>query len=146
VALALRANVAIRAPQSHRFELICTPERLPEWNISVERGRRAVPGEQICLGARAIFNGRLLGQTLESETEVVEFEPPRLFATRAIRGPRLTTRFELHSFGDDTHVYVDVSGDVPGGAIGTRLAEGFLRRELTTSLQRLRAVSETQHT
>jgi uncharacterized protein YndB with AHSA1/START domain len=146
VGLALRANVAIRAPQSQIFELICTPERLPEWNVSIERARRAVPGEQICLGARAIFSGRLLGQPLETETEVVEFEPPWLFVTRAIRGPRLTTRFELQSVGDDTRVAVDVSGEVPGGALGARLAEGFLRRELSTSLERLRAIGESRQT
>jgi uncharacterized protein YndB with AHSA1/START domain len=143
VGLALRANVAIRAPLTRIFDLICTPERLPEWNVSVERARRAVPGEPICLGARAIFSGRLLGQALESETEVVEYLPPKLFATRAVRGPRLLTRFELEALGDGTRVYVDVSGEVPGGAIGNMIAEGFLRRELATSLERLRTISES---
>jgi uncharacterized membrane protein len=144
VGLTLRASVAIRAPQNQLFELICSPERLPEWNVSVEKARRAIPGEAICLGARAIFSGRLLGQSLESETEVVEFQPPRLFATRAVRGPRLTTRFELESLGDDTRVSVGVSGEVPGGALGAKLAEGFLRRELTASLERLRLIGENQ--
>jgi uncharacterized protein YndB with AHSA1/START domain len=142
VGLALRADVAIRAPQTRVFELICTPERLPDWNVSVEQARRVVPDQPICLGARAIFSGRLLGQPLESEIEVVEFQPPRLFATRAVRGPRLTTRFELEPRGDGTQVYVDVSGEVPGGALGSILAEGFLRRELSMSLERLRAIGE----
>jgi uncharacterized membrane protein len=143
VALSLRASVAIRAPQPHLFELIATPERLPEWNVSIERACRAVAGEPVGIGSRAIFSGRLLGQPLESETEVVIFEPPRLFVTRAIRGPRLTTRFSLDIVGDGTRVDVDVSGDVPGGAIGARLAEGFLRKELTASLERLRALCES---
>jgi hypothetical protein len=125
---------------------VCTPERLPDWNASVEKACRAIPGEQVCLGSRAIFSGRLLGQPLESETEVVVYEPPRLFATRAIRGPRLTTRFELESTGESTHVHVDVSGEVPGGAIGGFLAEGFLRKELAASLERLRAIGESSST
>jgi uncharacterized protein YndB with AHSA1/START domain len=142
VGLRLYANAVIRAPQDRIFEIIATPERLPEWNVSVELARRAAPGEPVCLGSRAIFTGRLLGQPLESETEVIEYQPPCVFVTRAIRGPRLTTRFELESIDQTTRVYVDVSGDVPGGIIGQRLAEGFLRKELTASLDRLRILGE----
>ena len=141
--LSLRASVDIRAPVDRIFDIVCTPERLPEWNVSIERARRVEPGEPVCVGSRAIFSGRLLGQVLESETEVVTFERPRLFSTRAIRGPRLVTCFTLESlpFGR-THVDVDVNGDVPGGVLGAMLAEGFLRKELTTSLDRLRALGE----
>jgi len=144
VSLRLRASITICAPQAHIFDLICTPERLPEWNVSVERARRAVAGEVVCLGSRAIFSGRLLGQSLESETEVIDFEPPRLFVTRAIRGPRMTTRFSLEAVADRTQVEVDISGEVPGGGLGSMLAEGFLRKELTASLDRLRAIGEAQ--
>lgn len=133
----------VNAPCHKIFELICEPERLPQWNVSVERARRAVPGEAVGPGSRAIFSGRLLGQPLESETEVVEFEPPRLLCTRAIRGPRLSTRFELETLGAGTRVIVEVRGEVPGGIIGERLAEGFLRNELNTSLARLRALGES---
>jgi hypothetical protein len=38
---------------------------------------------------------------------------------------------------------VDVIGDVPGGVLGSRVAEGFLRKELTASLIRLRAIGES---
>lgn len=89
------------------------------------------------------MTGNLLGQPLESETEVIGFEPPCVFVTRAVRGPRLTTRFRLEEFGGGTRVNVDVSGEVPGGFIGERLAEGFLRKELTASLERLRIIGET---
>jgi uncharacterized protein YndB with AHSA1/START domain len=140
--LSLRASIDIRAPAASIFDLVCTPERLPEWNVSVERARRAEPGVDICLGSRAIFSGRLLGQVLESETEVVTFEPPRRFTTRAIRGPRLVTSFELEVLPDCTRVGVHVTGEVPGGALGAMLAEGFLRKELAASLDRLRALGE----
>jgi uncharacterized membrane protein len=143
VPLSLRASVDIRAPAERIFDLVCTPERLPEWNVSVASARRSVAGEAVCLGSRAVVSGRLLGQTLESETEVISFEPPRLFATRAIRGPRVNTRFELATLADGTRVDVDVSGDVPGGAIGARMAEGFLRKELNASLERLRTIGES---
>jgi uncharacterized protein YndB with AHSA1/START domain len=143
VTLRLRADILVRAAPEHVFELICAPERLPEWNVSVERARRAEPGEPVCVGSRAIFSGRLLGQPLESETEVVEFAPPQVFATRSIRGPRLNTRFALQPSPNGTQVLVEVTGEVPGGVIGERLAEGFLRRELTASLERLRHLGES---
>jgi uncharacterized protein YndB with AHSA1/START domain len=142
--LSLRASVEIRAPQARIFDLVCTPERLPEWNASVEQARRGTPGEAVCLGSRAVFSGRLLGQTLESETEVIDFQPPCAFATRAIRGPRLTTRFRLEALPQGTRVDIEVSGEVPGGSLGARLAEGFLRRELIASLDRLRALGESR--
>jgi uncharacterized protein YndB with AHSA1/START domain len=144
VSLSLRAATEIDAPAQRVFDLLCTPERLPEWNASIERARRVAADAPVCLGARAIFTGRLLGQLVESETEVVTFEPPRLFATRAIRGPRLTTSFALESTPHCTRVTIDVSGEVPGGALGAMLAEGFLRKELTASLDRLKTISEAE--
>jgi uncharacterized membrane protein len=144
VSVSLRSATDIQAPAQQVFALLCTPERLPEWNTSIERARRVAADEPVCLGARAIFSGRLLGQLVESETEVVTFEPPRLFATRAIRGPRLTTRFSIESIADWTRVTVDVSGEVPGGALGAMLAEGFLRKELSSSLDRLKTISEAE--
>jgi uncharacterized membrane protein len=143
MALSLHASVEIRAPAAQIFDLLCKPERLPEWNVSIERARRVAPDEAVCLGSRAIFSGRVLGQVMESETEIVTFEPPRLLTTKAIRGPRLTTCFVLESLADATRVSIDVNGEVPGGALGAMLAEGFLRKELSASLERLRALGET---
>jgi uncharacterized protein YndB with AHSA1/START domain len=140
--LRLSAAVTVHAAPEGIFELICTPERLPEWNVSVERACRATPEQAVAVGSRAVMSGRLLGQHIESETEVIEYEPPSVFATRALRGPRLNTRFALDPVGDSTRVQVEVSGEVPGGALGERLAEGFLRRELSASLDRLRTLSE----
>jgi uncharacterized membrane protein len=140
--LSLHAATEIQAPADVVFAVLSTPERLPEWNTSVESARRSRADEIVGLGSRAIFAGRLLGQVLESETEVVAFDPPRVFATRAVRGPRLHSRFDLDTLPSGTRVRLDVSGEVPGGRLGGMLAEGFLRRELTASLDRLRHVCE----
>jgi uncharacterized protein YndB with AHSA1/START domain len=142
MALSLRASVDVRAPAAVVFDLICQPERLPEWNVSIEHARRVEPEQPVGLGSRAICSGRLLGQSLESETEVIEFEPPRTFASRAIRGPRLVTRFHLEPHAELTRVTIDVGGELPGGRLAEMVAEGFLRREFTASLDRLRALSE----
>ena len=140
----MTASVVVKAPPSGVFALVCAPERLPEWNVSVEAARRVTPDEAVGIGSRAVMSGRVLGQSIESETEVVEFEPPRVLCTRAVRGPRLVTRFTLEPREDTTLVILEVTGDVPGGVIGERLAEGFLRRELTASLQRLQALGEAE--
>ena len=129
----------VQAPPALVFDLISTPERLPEWNTSVKDARR-VGSAPVGLGSRAIFSGRVLGQTLESETEVVAFEPPRLFATRALRGPRLATAFQLAPLPFGTRVTIEVTGEVPGGNFGRALAERFLAGELSASLDRLRAL------
>jgi uncharacterized protein YndB with AHSA1/START domain len=142
VALSLRASVEIPAPAALVFGVVSSPERLPEWNTSVLEARRGDGSASVGLGSRAVFRGRLLGQTLESETEVVAFDPPRLFATRGIRGPRLETTFRLSPFAFGTSLVVEVSGQVPGGALGGKLAERFLRTELTASLERLRSLCE----
>jgi hypothetical protein len=124
------------------FELLSTPERLPEWNVSIERACRLIAAEPIGLGSRAICSGRLLGQTVESETEVIGFEPPRFFATRALRGPRVLTRFLVDPQPYGSHLEIELSGEVPGGAVGARLAESFLKKELAVSLERLRRLAE----
>jgi hypothetical protein len=134
----------MRAPAALVFSLISTPERLPEWNTSVASARRVEPGAPVAQGSRAIMSGRLFGQTLESETEVVEFEPPSGFATHAVRGPPLHTQFRLESTADGTRLSIEVSGDVPGGRLGAMLAEGFLRSELRTSLHRLQELAERE--
>jgi uncharacterized protein YndB with AHSA1/START domain len=142
--LSLRASVEIPAPAALVFGVVSSPERLPEWNTSVVDARRLDASAPVGLGSRAVVRGRLLRQTLESETEVVAFDPPRVFATRGIRGPRLETTFRLEPFAFGTSLVVEVSGEVPGGALGGTLAERFLRTELTASLQRLRTVCEQQ--
>jgi uncharacterized protein YndB with AHSA1/START domain len=142
MSLRLQASVTVRARPARVFDLVCTPERLPDWNVAVVSARRAEPSEPVKLGSRAIFSGRLLGQTVESETQVVEYQPPCRFVTQAIRGPRLITSIDLQPQDEGTVVHVDVSGDVPGGVLGERLAAGFLRRELTASLERLKIVAE----
>ena len=142
--LSVRASVEIPAPALLVFGVLSTPERLPEWNTSVSSAHRVDGSRTVGLGSRAVFRGRVLGQTLESETEVVAFDPPRVFATRGIRGPRLETTFRLSPFAFGTSLLVEVNGEVPGGALGGKLAERYLRTELTASLARLRTLCEQE--
>ena len=140
----LHAEVEVRAPAALVFDVLSTPERLPEWNVSVASACRRPAGAAVGLGSHAIFAGRLLGQTLESEAQVVAFDRPRLFATHAVRGPRLSSAFRLDPVPFGTHLLVDVSGELPGGKLGELLGERLLRSELHASLDRLRGLCERE--
>jgi uncharacterized protein YndB with AHSA1/START domain len=139
----LQASIEIRAPAERVFEVVSTPERLPEWNEAVLDARRSTPGS-VGPGARAEMRGRVLGQAIASETEVVAFEPPLLFATKAVRGPRLHTTFRLARQASGTRLDVELRGEPPGGALGGLVAERILRTQLTRSLQQLRTLCERE--
>lgn len=138
----LRSRVEIQAPTRVVFELVTTPERLPEWNSSARRAWRKV-AEPVSLGSRAVMVGQLLGQEMESETEVTGWDPPHLFATRAVRGPRLQTEFRIEDQPGGCRVTIEVLGDVPGGRLGALVAERLLGTELERSLARLRVLCES---
>lgn len=139
----LHTSLEIEAPPAVVFEVISTPERLTQWNASVASARRVGEGA-VGLGSHAVMHGRVLGTTMESETEVVQFEPPHLFATRAVRGPRVHTTFRLEESSHGTWVDVTVEGDVPGGAFGSAIAENILRGDFTRSMHQLKTLCETE--
>ena len=138
----LDAAIDLRATAEAVFVVLSDPLRLPEWNASIVSARR-IDEEPIGLHSRAVFAGRFMGQSLESETEVIAFDPPRLFATRAIRGPKVHTQFTLEPQGDVVRLTVRLSGDVPGGVLGGMVAERLLGADLQRSLERLRSLCET---
>ncbi len=131
----------VGAPATVVFDVISSAELLPSWNTAVARIRRLETGP-VQVGQRAVVVGRLFGQEMESETQVVAFDRPRLFATRAIRGPSMHTRFALEPFAYGTRLSIQVEGEPPGGALGGMVARGVLRRELGRSMERLRALCE----
>ncbi len=69
-----QASIEIRAPAQCVFDVISTPERLPQWNEAVVDAHRVSPGA-VGPGSRAQMQGKVLGQLVASETEVVGFEP-----------------------------------------------------------------------
>jgi hypothetical protein len=137
-----QASIEIQAPARCVFELISTPERLPQWNEAVVEAHRASPGA-IGPGSRAQMQGKVLGQLIASETEVVGYEPHQLFATNAVRGPKLNTTFRLAPLEPaGTRLNVELRGELPGGSLANLVAEPMLRAQLTRSLEQLRILCE----
>lgn len=141
--LSLHGALEIRAPAGLVFEVLTDPRRLPEWNESIAAAE-AIDPPPTRLGSRARARGRLFGASLESITEVVAFQPSREFATRAIVGPPIETRFSLEPRPDGCRVAVDVSGTLPGGALAETVARAKLKGDLQRSLARLRELCETE--
>ncbi len=137
----IERSVEIRAPARIVFDVVSTPERLPRWNVSVLSARRAAD-ERVALGSRATVTGRLLGHEIVSETEVVEFDAPRRFATRAVRGPRLNLRCSLEQAPFGTRLEITLEGELPGGRLAEKLAQPILTADFERSLERLRALCE----
>lgn len=139
----LQGSAEIGAPAALIFAIVSTPERLPEWSPSIARARRLDAGP-VGLGSRAAMQARLLGQPIESETEVVSFEPGQRFATVGVRGPKLRTTFVLSPTPRGTRVDGSIEGELPGGRLAELVAEPLLRSDFQQSLERLRALCEAE--
>ena len=138
----VEGTVDIGAPARLVFGMLSTPERLPEWNLSVKAVSRGESGP-VQVGSRATAEGELLGQRIISETEVVTYEAPVRFATRAIKGPKLHTDFRVEQLPEGARVVATVEGQLPGGPLLGAVAESFIRGEFTRSLQRLKELCES---
>jgi uncharacterized protein YndB with AHSA1/START domain len=87
------------------IEIACSPEEvfayltdvanLPVWQSGVHRAE-IVGGGEPHAGARIAESRHLLGRELQTTIEIAEYEPPRLFALRALDGPvPFSVRHEL---------------------------------------------------
>ena len=139
----LEGNVEIGAAASTIFDVLSAAERLPEWSATVIAAKRLDSGP-VGVGSRAVMRGRVMGQLIEGENEVVVYDPPRRFATRSIRGPQLHTEFRLESVAFGTTVTAVMEGKPPGGRLGAAVAKGVLLGDLRKSLNKLREVCEAE--
>jgi carbon monoxide dehydrogenase subunit G len=88
-----------RAPEEV-FALLSDVERLPEWQTSAIEAHAEGPLAQ---GSRISEKRRLLGREVDSELEVVAYEPPKRLTLRSLGGPvRFTVDHELVEQGGGT--------------------------------------------
>jgi carbon monoxide dehydrogenase subunit G len=105
------------------FELLTDIGRLPEWQTSAIEAHSDGPLEQ---GSRVTEKRRLLGREVDSELEVVAYEPPARLTLRSLGGPvNFTVDHELAAKGGGTELTF-VAEAQPRGAL--RLAEPVLAR------------------
>ena len=132
----MRAELTIeiaRTPEDV-FSYLTDVSNLTEWQTGVK--------------SAALRDGRieesrsLLGREIHTTLEIVEQEPPRLFALCAVDGPiRLSVRHELEPSDGGTRLKVTAEGDVPGFA-AVLLARGA-EKQFRKDFERLKKILES---
>ena len=80
----IELTIAIERSQEDVFELLTDVERLPEWQTSAIEAHTEGP---LAEGSRITEKRRLLGREVDSELEVVAYEPPKRLTLRSLGGP-----------------------------------------------------------
>jgi uncharacterized protein YndB with AHSA1/START domain len=138
----IELTVEIARTPEEVFELLSDIERLPEWQASaIEAHAEAPLGE----GSRVTEKRRFLGRELDTELEVVAYEPPKRLTLRSLGGPvEFTVDHELAAQAGGTQLRL-VAEAQPGGLL--RLTEPMLTRtaeqEFRRDLDRLKELLES---
>jgi carbon monoxide dehydrogenase subunit G len=94
------------------FALLSDVERLPEWQTSAVEAHTEGPLAQ---GSHITEKRRLLGREVDSELEVIAYEPPKRLTLRSLGGPvRFTVDHELVGQGGGTRLTLVAEAE-PGG-------------------------------
>ena len=89
----IELTVEVARPPEDVFELLSDIERLSEWQASAVEAHTDGP---LAEGSRVREKRRLLGREVDTELEVVAYEPPRRLTLRSLGGPvKFTVDHEL---------------------------------------------------
>jgi len=131
----MRAEISIeiaRTPEDV-FAYLTDVANVPTWQSGV---RIAVQ-----TGDRIEETRSFLGREMHTTLEILESEPPRVFALKALEGPvRFTVTHELEPVGSGTRLTVVADGDVPGFASGIVAQQA--KRQFSKDFARLKEILE----
>lgn len=136
-------TIEIARPPEEVFAYLTDVSNLPAWQ-SGAHSAEIVGGGEPRAGARIAESRRLLGRELHTTLEIADYEPPRVFALRAIDSPLpFSVRHELEPVSGGTRLTVTGEGDVgylPGFAADMmgRRAEKQFRKDF----ERLKRILE----
>jgi len=136
-------EVEIRRPRADVFAFVSDQDHRPAWVGGVARVRRTSPGP-IGAGATYAVVGRALGRRVESNYELIEYEPAASFAGRT--SSSVFTIDETYVFeGDGTVTTVRLTADATPGRM-LRLLGPLLglavERQIRSDHRRLKAILE----
>jgi uncharacterized protein YndB with AHSA1/START domain len=142
----VEASVTIDVPIEEVWAYLIDPQATSEW-VTSHRSAEILTDGGMREGARLRQVARILGRTIEAETEVVEFEPPSRIGMRPVTGPfRGLSRYDLHPIGNSTHITMRVEAQSLAGVFGKLLdpvITAALRRE-SRNLRRLKVTLEAR--
>jgi carbon monoxide dehydrogenase subunit G len=138
----IELTVEVARPPEDVFELLSDIERLPEWQASAVEAHTQGP---LAEGSRITEKRRVLGREVDTELEVVAFEPPRRLTLHSLGGPvKFTVDHELVPHGGGTQLRF-LAEARPGGLL--KLTEPVLARtaeqEFHRDFDRLKALLES---
>ena len=139
------ATIHVDRPSEEVFDFVADPANNPSWRSNVVRTEWLDDGP-MRIGRRGRQTARLLGREWTVVAEVVEWDPPRAAAWRAIQGPvsvRSWIRVEPDGTGSRVSGGADGGFSGPIGGLLTRLAVTRMIRQAEADLQRLRHRLET---
>jgi carbon monoxide dehydrogenase subunit G len=127
----IELTVEVARPPEDVFEFLSDIERLPEWQTSAVEAHTDGP---LAEGSRVAEKRRLLGREVDTELEVVAFEPPRRLMLRSLGGPvNFMVDHELVAQGGGTQLRFLAEAQ-PGGLL--RLTEPVLARTAEQEFRR----------
>ncbi len=132
--MTVEESVEIAKPQELVYAIVRDLERAPEWQHSLE-------SVDVHAGTEV---RRVAGLRQEAAFLVVEDDPPRRLAIASEGGPAdARATFELEPSGDGTLVKFTLEVDLRGPArVARRIVKTTARREVRSSLQKLKEVAE----
>lgn len=140
-----RAEVSttINRPVEDVFAVVSNPESSPKWSSASLESTKTSAGP-IGVGTTTRAVSKLLGRRIESEMEVIEFEPNRRFATRSTSGPfpiQATVTFEGVSGGTRISALIEAE---PGGffKVAEPLLVNIARRQFQSDFDNLKELME----
>jgi len=136
-------TVDIARPPDEVFAYLTDVSNLPAWQAGV-RSAQIVGGGEPGAGARIAESRHLLGREFHTTLEIADYEPPRLFALRALDGPvPFSVRHELEPTESGTRLRVTGEGDhglLPGFAAG--MVARRVQKQFRTDFERLKHLLE----
>jgi carbon monoxide dehydrogenase subunit G len=136
-------TIEVARPPGDVFAYLTDVANLPSWQSGVHQAEIEDGGEARA-GAQIRESRHLLGRELRTRLEITDYEPPRLFALRAVASPvPFTVRHELEASGAGTRLRVVGEGDagmLPGFASGIMARRA--QRQFRKDFERLKRILE----
>jgi len=136
-------TTTIKRPLEDVFAVLSNPESSPTWSSSSIESKKTSAGP-IGVGTTWRSVSKFLGRRIETEMEMTEFEPNRMFASRSKSGPfplQATVTFERVEGG--TRVDATIEAE-PGGFF--KLAEPLIvsiaKRQFQSDFDNLKDLME----
>ncbi len=134
----MKVSQYVPAPPEEVFPYLHDPPLMKRWMAGFVRAEPSGTGP-VEVGSRSTDYFEENGRTIRMETEVIEFDPPRLLAA-AVDGPvgALTSSFRLRADGSGTHLSHTSSGvwRMPYRLLGP-IMTAMARRRAAADLERL---------